>query len=118
MATPGFEINYTDPDTGANYPNAWVVIKNILYGSPTITDIATNILCQFDIYIDVEAYESSKMPVIANLRAVSQMGDNVWNTYFNQSIMQQSNHDIATQAYLFLQTYINPSKLFNNNFIK
>src|ERR1700750_1720380 len=48
----GFTMNYTDPGTGQNLPNAWITIENISYGQSTLNAIATSIVVIFDIYIN------------------------------------------------------------------
>ena len=109
MATPGFTINYTDPDTGANYPNAWVVIKTIVYGNPSVTDVATSLSLQASIFMDQASFENGKMPVVPNLRAQSNFGDWFWIEFFAIAVLQEANHDLATQSYAFLQSFLQGS---------
>lgn len=105
MTMPGFQMSYTDPDTGATYPNAWIVVMNNVYGTPTADETATSCLVVYNVYANQAAFPSMR-PVVEAAKVEVVQGGDAWTEYFEPSVMQQANHDLMTQAYAFLQSYL------------
>lgn len=97
LAPSGFEMNYTDPNSGINLPNAWVQMTNILYVP------ASYCLIVYDIYADQGSYQTGKSPVFPNNRLQSNFGEESWISYFDPSVMDMANHDIQNDSLTFLQ---------------
>lgn len=96
----GFTLDYTDPNTGIELPDAWAQIRYIVY----TPEFNCSVLC--DIYKDQEAYESGSAAVFQNIAPQVLYDDMYWNTYFDPSVMNQEDCNIQAMALEYLQVMI------------
>jgi len=96
----GFTQSYTDPSSGINLPEAWIELSSTLY-SPS-----NYVLVVVDIYKDLSSRNSGMRPVFPSVRYQSDFNDTNWNTYFDDSVMNEQNKSIQKQSILFLQNNI------------
>ena len=109
MSVPGFQFDYTDQNTGVNYSTAWFVIKESKLDSPSLTKPATRCVITYIFYASQTAFENGMSPIDPPnyLIVSSEDGSSNWETYFDQSVMSQADHDLMTQSYAFLQYSLN-----------
>lgn len=99
-ATSGFSSAYTDPYSGAVYPDAWLQIINIDYAPNSNAHVLVNV------FLDEAAYQEGKGPVASDIIPIVIFGSDDWNTYFDVSVMAQADHDIQAQALAFAQSKV------------
>ena len=96
----GFTIDYTNPSSIINLPQAWVQITNILYVPYSYT------LIVFDIYEDFASFESGMDPVFPNLRGQINYLSADWDNYFDPTVMDLADHNILTQGMTWLEANV------------
>lgn len=97
MDTLGYLTNYTDSDTGSNYPTAYLVPAPIVYWVNKYISFQTNI------YATQAAFESGLNP-IKSINKVVDYESQDWMTYFETSILNQINVNMFEQCLFYLQT--------------
>lgn len=98
--TSGFIGNYEDPETGAQYLNAWIQISNILYVPYKYC------LIVFDVYLNEGAYSSGKSPVSPNQRVETDYPSTQWDSYFDPDFMDEPEHNLQRMSVNFLVQYL------------
>lgn len=97
MDTPGYLTNYTDPETGSNYPIAYLVAAPIVYWVNNYISFQTNI------YATQAAYESGLNPV-KTINEVVDYGSLNWISYFETTVLDLLNKNILDQSLAYLKT--------------
>lgn len=98
MSSPvaGIIANYTDPLTGANFPTAWLDIRQINYRP------AKSCLVIVDVYESQGSYEGNLEPIFRNILPPVEANTPAFSTYFDIPVMRQADHDIETQAIAYI----------------
>ncbi len=99
-ATSGFTSSYTDPRSGAVYPDAWLQIANIDYSPNSNCHVLVNV------FVDESAYQDGMSPVVTDIIPTVIFGSDDWNTYFDVSVMAQADHDIQSESLAFAQSQV------------
>lgn len=100
----GYTADWTDPNTGVNYPTAWIRVRQTNYSALTSCFVVT------DVYKDEGSYPGMK-PIAENIMPIvlyDETPDSIWMTYFDTSIMDEPNHNIQNQSISYLQSQIAP----------
>lgn len=97
MDITGYSTDYTDPSTGANFPEAWINPNPIIY------IFNTYISLQVNVYKDESAYNSGKNP-ISSINEVIIYDSQDWLTYFDTTVLQQEGIDFLSQCYSWMKT--------------
>lgn len=108
MTIPGFTFNYTDPNSGANYPSSWIIISESKQDTPTTSLMSSRVAMRYDVYLNQNAFTSTprKVPVSQSNAYIVSNSDSSWATYFTESVMMGANHSLMTQSYAALQSYL------------
>ena len=94
----GFTMNYTDPFSGLNLPEAWIQIITINYVP------YDHVLIAYDIYENQASYNQKMSPVFSNNQLKINVDSDNWNLYFDPSVMDLAAHNIQKQGLDFLQS--------------
>ena len=104
MTTPGFQMDYTDPDSKLNLPSAWVVrISNLNSsdGANPTSQVPTATFV-YNIYRNQASYLAGEMPVYPYVKFTVKMSDTTFLSYFATLIPQ-----LSTAADNYLAAVIN-----------
>lgn len=87
MPTPGFQLNYTDKNTGVNFPTAWLVpsLQTINPGSKDPDNTVGNITMHLYVYQSEDLYLDRKDPSYT-LQQQTVNNDPVFLTYFTPQL--------------------------------
>lgn len=91
--TPGFLLNYTDPNSGLNLPTAWIIrLSNLNLSDNEIVFSTRNPTVTFvvNIYEDIDAYTTGKEAVFKNVRITVPLSNSVFLSYFAALLPQIS----------------------------
>lgn len=100
VATSGFTASYTDPRSGAVYPDAWLQISDIDYVPNSSCHVLVNV------FVDETAYQDGMSPVSTDIVPSVLFDSEDWNTYFDVSVLGQADHDIVAQSLAFAQAKV------------